>query len=147
MDCCLLYFKRKNGWISTFFAVPDWKIHLPPLVVTTHQEKLTPKYIRICWIEARRVSDSSEGLNMYLTPWGGKLWVNEVRATFVGLQSFKRLEPPCPALQVPSAMSDSKTLCCCCCASGPIEGKVNADKTGYVPGEFVRANGSIENLR
>jgi len=49
--------------------------------------------------------------------------------------------------QQPSAGSKSKVLCCWCCASAPIEGKVNADKTGYVPGEFVRANGSIDNRR
>ena len=41
----------------------------------------------------------------------------------------------------------SKTLCCLCCASGPIQAEVHLDRAGYVPGEFILVNGSVENNR
>nr|CAB3223206.1 arrestin domain-containing protein 3-like [Phallusia mammillata] len=50
-----------------------------------------------------------------------------------------------PQSLMPSSGCDSKQLCCWCCASGPIEGKVNTDRIGYVPGEFININASIEN--
>nr|CAB3223210.1 arrestin domain-containing protein 3-like [Phallusia mammillata] len=46
----------------------------------------------------------------------------------------------------PSSMETSKTLCCLCCASGLIEGRVTTDKTGIVPGEYITANGSVDNM-
>ena len=50
-------------------------------------------------------------------------------------------------MKIPVSGNDSKTLCCLCCASGPIQAQVHLDRTGYVAGEFILVNGSVENAR
>ena len=50
-------------------------------------------------------------------------------------------------MQMPVSGNDSKTLSCLCCTSGPIQAQVHLDRTGYVAGEFILVNGSVENAR
>ncbi|CAK8692197.1 unnamed protein product [Clavelina lepadiformis] len=51
-----------------------------------------------------------------------------------------------PNAQIPVGAHDSKHLCCCCCRSGPVEADLQIDKAGFVPGEYVTAHASIENM-
>jgi len=46
----------------------------------------------------------------------------------------------------PAVGRDSKFICCWCCKSGPINGEVACNKTGYMPGEIVVVNATLENL-
>nr|CAB3223192.1 arrestin domain-containing protein 3-like [Phallusia mammillata] len=50
-----------------------------------------------------------------------------------------------PLAGEPAISQSSKTLCCWCCTSGLIELEVRANKTGFVPGEFVTVSASIKN--
>jgi hypothetical protein len=49
------------------------------------------------------------------------------------------------ALRQPCVMSDHKTLCCLCCKSGPIIAKLSLKKGGYVPGEDIFFDASVDN--
>ena len=40
---------------------------------------------------------------------------------------------------------DEKTVCCLCCAEGPIIGRCETDKKGYVPGETIWVSGFVDN--
>jgi hypothetical protein len=42
--------------------------------------------------------------------------------------------------------TDSKNLCCLCCKSGPITGTIKVNRIGYVPGESVYFEASMQNL-
>jgi len=46
----------------------------------------------------------------------------------------------------PAVGRDSKFICCWCCKTGPLNGEVACNKTGYVPGEVVVVNATLENL-
>ncbi|XP_062606087.1 arrestin domain-containing protein 3-like [Saccostrea cucullata] len=48
------------------------------------------------------------------------------------------------ATNVGEAM-DSKFLCCLCCKSGPVAGTLKINRTGYVPGEAIYFEGSVQN--
>uniref|UniRef100_H2Y4Z2 Arrestin C-terminal-like domain-containing protein n=1 Tax=Ciona savignyi TaxID=51511 RepID=H2Y4Z2_CIOSA len=50
-----------------------------------------------------------------------------------------------PSARHPATVNDSKTLCCLCCASAPITAQVHIDRMGFVPGEFISINASVEN--
>lgn len=43
-------------------------------------------------------------------------------------------------------MTDDKTICCLCCKSGPITGTLKVNRIGYVPGESIYFEVSIQNL-
>ena len=49
------------------------------------------------------------------------------------------------ALQEPLTKRFAKTLGMGCCTSAPINIEIQINKTGFVPGEYVVINGSIEN--
>nr|XP_022329069.1 arrestin domain-containing protein 3-like [Crassostrea virginica] len=42
--------------------------------------------------------------------------------------------------------TDNKTICCLCCKSGPITGTIKVNRIGYVPGESVYFEASVQNL-
>ncbi|XP_048733656.1 arrestin domain-containing protein 3-like [Ostrea edulis] len=42
--------------------------------------------------------------------------------------------------------TDSKMLCCWCCESGPITGTIKVNRVGYVPGESVYFEASVQNM-
>ncbi|XP_039254402.2 arrestin domain-containing protein 3-like [Styela clava] len=48
-------------------------------------------------------------------------------------------------MMAPSSGDEEKYLCCLCCKSGPIKGKIETDRKGYVPGEWIVATGSVKN--
>ena len=50
-----------------------------------------------------------------------------------------------PALRQPATGSQVNTICCCCCKSDPIIAKLSLPKSGYVPGEQLIFNASIDN--
>ncbi|XP_078330339.1 arrestin domain-containing protein 17-like [Crassostrea virginica] len=43
-------------------------------------------------------------------------------------------------------VTDDKTICCLCCKSGPITGTIKVNRIGYVPGESIYFEVSIQNL-
>nr|XP_002123090.1 arrestin domain-containing protein 3-like [Ciona intestinalis] len=67
----------------------------------------------------------------------------KTKAAFTVLDSYD-LNLETDARISPTA-EDSKTICCWCCASNPITAVVRADRTGYVPGEFITINATAEN--
>ncbi|XP_048735830.2 arrestin domain-containing protein 3-like [Ostrea edulis] len=42
--------------------------------------------------------------------------------------------------------TDSKMLCCWCCESGPITGTIKVNRVGYVPGESLYFEASVQNM-
>ena len=50
-----------------------------------------------------------------------------------------------PALRQPVNTSASKTVCCCCFKSGPITATLSLKKTGFVCGEMLSGNVTIDN--
>lgn len=50
-----------------------------------------------------------------------------------------------PTLRQPYGLSETKILCCGCCASDPITATFNVLKCGFVPGESLIYNISIDN--
>lgn len=53
----------------------------------------------------------------------------------------------CPTPPMATATGrDHKYICCWCCKHGPINGEVNVNKTGFIPGETAIINANIENL-
>ena len=50
-----------------------------------------------------------------------------------------------PSLRQPATGLKTKIICCCCCKSDPIIAKVSILKCGYVPGEELVFNASIDN--
>ena len=50
-----------------------------------------------------------------------------------------------PLLRQPATGSQVNTICCCCCKSDPIIAKLSLPKSGYVPGEQLIFNASIDN--
>ena len=47
--------------------------------------------------------------------------------------------------QDPVTRNNSKTLCCLCCESGPIQAQVQINRAGYVPGEYIYVNATVDN--
>lgn len=36
-------------------------------------------------------------------------------------------------------------MCCCCCEQGPVNIALTAEKTGYIPGEYILLTGEVTN--
>ena len=50
-----------------------------------------------------------------------------------------------PTLRRPYNLCESKTVCCCCCKSGPISATLCLKKTGFVCGEYLSGDVTINN--
>ncbi|KAK4289898.1 hypothetical protein Pmani_037160 [Petrolisthes manimaculis] len=73
-------------------------------------------------------------------------WTDEpptAKDTFKVINFIDLTQEPAMADKLDLFIQD--TICCCCCEDGPIILRLTAEKTGYIPGEYILISGEVTN--